>query len=230
MRGHIAAEVEAILQVSSYRKALICPSAPLQGRALIDGNLLVNGIPLDQTAFKDDPVHPARTASVAGLLGQPSAHLPLELVRSGPDALARKMDSLNDTALITCDAETAEDLDLVARAIIQTGVLPCGSFGLARAFVSALGAQFPSEKTIFQPAYPVLVVVGSAHQVARRQVQALAAAPGVSQFLLEADPPANTANSILEAFQKAPQTRVILLAARQAQTLHVPEWLAFGTG
>jgi uncharacterized protein YgbK (DUF1537 family) len=224
LRGHIGAEIEAILAASPYQKAVICPAAPLQGRAVRDGVLSINGIPLEQTAFKDDPLYPAKTSSIANLVGKPAAHLPLDLVR---EPLANLTDAITASSLplLTADAESPDDLFTLARAILAAQALPCGAFGLARAYLQALEVE-TVDPSPFQPEGAVLVLVGSANQVAREQIARLETMP--DSLVLRFGPLATpeTIQQIFDLLSK--NKRILALCAAQDKTVHTPEWLHFG--
>lgn len=70
MRGHIRAEIEAILDVSGLAKCIFIPANPSKDRVIRSGHCFVNGVPLDQTIFASDPDHPRQSSDVRTLLGQ----------------------------------------------------------------------------------------------------------------------------------------------------------------
>ena len=68
LRGHVAAELQALMRVTGKQKALLIPQNPSKGRIVKDGIYYINGTPLDQTSFAYDPEFPARTAEAKKLL------------------------------------------------------------------------------------------------------------------------------------------------------------------
>ncbi|NDW12412.1 four-carbon acid sugar kinase family protein [Bacteroides sp. 214] len=70
LRGHIIAELNALMQVMKVEKALLIPQNPSKGRVIQDGVYYINGIPLDKTLFANDPEHPAHSAIVKEILGR----------------------------------------------------------------------------------------------------------------------------------------------------------------
>ncbi len=224
LRGHIGAEVEAVLAASPYQKAVICPAAPLQGRTVRGGVLTINGTPLEKTGFKDDPLYPAKTSRLADLVGKPAAHLSIELVR-GPLAGLTAVITASPLPLLTADAESPDDLFTLARAILAAQALPCGAFGLARAYLQALEVE-PVTHSFFQPEGAVLVLVGSANQVAREQVDQLESMPDSLVLRLG---PLPTPGTIQQIFDLLPlNKRILALCAAQDKTTRTPEWLRFG--
>ena len=175
LRGHVGAEIEAVLQNSNYHKALVCPAAPLQGRVVRGGQVFVEGRLLADSSFKNDPTYPARTSQLTRLIQRPAAHLALAVVRQPIEELGRAIAALPE-AIVTADAETPADLANLSRAILSGGYLPCGAFGLAQAWAQELCGQKPP---LSPPPFPqgkgaALAVVGSGNGVSHDQVQALA--------------------------------------------------------
>ena len=69
LRGHIIAELNALCEATAYSRVLLLPQNPPKGRTINNGTYFVNGKPLAETAFKDDPEFPATSSSVMDLLG-----------------------------------------------------------------------------------------------------------------------------------------------------------------
>jgi D-threonate/D-erythronate kinase len=181
LRGHVGAEIEALLEASGYTKAVVCPAAPGQGRSVRGGRVYVNGVPLAETAFKDDPTYPARSSQLAELIRRPAAHLDLATVRLPPAELEGAIAAAGER-IVSADAETEDDLTAISRAVVQGGYLPCGAFGLARAWVQEVCGCPPlatlSPLPLGQPTVfnrwkgAALAVVGSGHPTSRAQVEA----------------------------------------------------------
>ena len=72
LRGHVRAEIEAILDAIGQRDCLFIPANPSKGRIIDDGHYFVDAVPLDKTVFSHDPDYPRRTAVVRDLLGESS--------------------------------------------------------------------------------------------------------------------------------------------------------------
>ncbi len=69
LRGHVLAELRAIMAASGHVRTMLVPANPSRGRVIRGGHLLVNGQPLHATDFARDPEHPRTTSRVAELLG-----------------------------------------------------------------------------------------------------------------------------------------------------------------
>ena len=68
LRGHVAAELEALMRLTGKSNTLLIPQNPSKGRIEKDGIYYINGTPLDQTSFAYDPEFPAKTAEAKKLL------------------------------------------------------------------------------------------------------------------------------------------------------------------
>src|SRR5262245_23965054 len=67
-RGHVGAEVNALLLASGAVSAVLTPAFPAQGRTVLDRLLFVDGIPIAETVIARDPEFPdPETSSVVDL-------------------------------------------------------------------------------------------------------------------------------------------------------------------
>ena len=71
LRGHVMAELTALMETTGYQRAVYMPANPSKGRIIKDGTYYVKGpashhgeafIPLHETAFSYDPEFPAKTS------------------------------------------------------------------------------------------------------------------------------------------------------------------------
>jgi uncharacterized protein YgbK (DUF1537 family) len=166
LRGNIAAEIAAAMRASGCRCAVVAPSAPLHGRVVRDGRLLVNG------------------------QGTGAASL-LETLRLGfPGTSVRPLRSgdspTNDPCVLVADAETEDDLASIAAVCLAVPgkVLMVGSSGLA----TALARQVqPTQPMPVHPRYErLLFVVGSYNSRSAAQARALLADSQVHGLALTA--------------------------------------------
>lgn len=171
MRGHVGAEIEAVLAARGIAKAVICPAAPDAGRTVEHGQLLVDGIPLHQTAFARDPHWPAHTSVLTELLRRPCTHLEhatAEAITGAP------------TALVSVNARTNANLAAIAHAAHHAGAMPCGSLGLARVWAQMFERTPAQRPALPHIEYPALVVAGSRHPITNAQLAHLIAAGAAS--------------------------------------------------
>lgn len=116
LRGSIVAEVDAILDATGQRKALLIPANPSRRRIIKLGEYFVDGAPLAYTAFARDPTHPAWTSNVLELLG-PSA--------AGGTTSVRSDGAVFDRGITVPDVASVEDLKRRALEVDES-ILPVG--------------------------------------------------------------------------------------------------------
>jgi len=164
--------------------AIVCPAYPGMGRTLQVGRVLVNGVAVELTSIGRDPVTPVHTALVSALI--PGS---MNLAVGDDDAatVAERIAALAAAGIeiVTVDATTDAELDLIAEAAVLLGpvAIPVGSAGLAMAmskiWADAIEATEATEATevaagdesprTCPAADRVLVVVSSLHDVSREQ-------------------------------------------------------------
>ena len=205
LRGPIGAECLAMLDALEADGMIIAPAYPSYRRRTAGGYVLVEGIPVEQTAIARDPRSPVRQSHLPTLLQQQVSkpewvgHIELSTILHGAGPIHTEIaEQINaGKRLLVLDACSEVDMEQIALAI-QTGrrvmnLVPCGSAGLARA-LSRYWQQPdnpPAWMTQLSPP-PVrestLIVVGSATDVCRKQQQTLELMnPDVPQLIVPPD-------------------------------------------
>ena len=64
LRGHVVAELTALMDVTGYQRAVYLPANPSKERIIRNGIYYIKGIPIADTAFNYDPEFPAHTSSL----------------------------------------------------------------------------------------------------------------------------------------------------------------------
>jgi uncharacterized protein YgbK (DUF1537 family) len=72
LRGPILAELHAMMPAIGVKSALLVPQNPSRGRTIFRGAYQVAGIPLAETAFRNDPTYPAWSSNALQLLKRSS--------------------------------------------------------------------------------------------------------------------------------------------------------------
>ena len=187
LRGATGVELTALLEHGPpFTGALVCPAFPAQRRVVRHGRLLVDSVPVHESAIARDPAFRAATSDVAALLagGAPVVALGLDDIRAGAEKVAHLLER-HRGALVAADAETDDDLATLAEAALAApGTLIAGSAGLGRALSRALGCEAPA--VALPPGRARLVIVGSLHPASRAQLDALLAA-GVPRVTADAE-------------------------------------------
>lgn len=161
-RGHIGIELETVLEELDLTFAIICPAYPQMGRTVKNGTLLINGIPINQTAIADDPGFPVKDSYLPDMLkkqtGLPVKTVCHDIISRGSSFLTKHIKELagRGKTLIVIDALNDTDLDSIAN--IDKSQLPpfifCGSAGLSGAILRNGNITIPSTPSVY-------VVVGS---------------------------------------------------------------------
>lgn len=167
LRGPLVAEVLAARQASGREKMLLVPAFPAAGRITRQGCVWVDGVPVHQTEFAQDPLNPVRESSLLALFAQHGialqlAKTPLHAVTLLADHEAVLMDAENDQAL----------LDVVRLASSIPSLLWAGSTGLLHAMAMSLPSP-ASPSMVWVPAKQPAVVIGSRNPKARKQLAML---------------------------------------------------------
>jgi len=177
LRGHVGAEVAAVLRASGRRTAVVMPAFPAAGRTTVGGVQCVDGVPVHRTSFAHDPRQPVVQSRVADLFGHAGLGSIIELTAPEAHDPIRIGQAIGAGRVVVVDAQTDADLDAILTAVgAGDGVLWVGSPGLAQ----ALARAHPASGTGLPMAQPgasrPLVLAGSLHPASRTQVEILAAA------------------------------------------------------
>ena len=66
--GNIGPIMDALLEKYEVTYSVLCPSLPVNGRTVKNGNLYVNGVPLDESPMKNHPLTPMWDSSIKNLM------------------------------------------------------------------------------------------------------------------------------------------------------------------
>jgi uncharacterized protein YgbK (DUF1537 family) len=175
LRGSVAGQVTGALRVwpsdHADATAVICPAFPEHRRTVVDGRLLVDGVPLEKTPAAVDPVTP-RTIS------------DLSTIVLGAERGTTAQIGLVERLLLDATADT--DLDEIATRLEAVGpaVVMVGSGGLAAALARRWAVPQRSTAPLAAGSGRVLVAVSSLHPVTAAQLAQLrATAPAAVDVL-----------------------------------------------
>ena len=127
LRGHITAELEALLRELPYTGTLFCPANPARGRTIVDGRYHIHGTPLHQTEFAHDPHFPVSSDRVADIL-------------PGFKSLPAGTPSSTSEPLLIAEASTEAHLQHWA-AQLRADQLPAGASPFLAAHLHQLGHE-----------------------------------------------------------------------------------------
>lgn len=196
LRGNIAVEALAVLDVMEADAAIVVPAFPAEGRITVGGYHLLKGMPIERTEVARDPVFPVYQSHLPTLLQQQVettekvAHIPLITVMKGAGPILIELQKLvkENKKLIAIDAVTTTDMEQIALAIEKCNykLLPCGSAGLAQVLTNC---WLPDTKyqhiTKVIPDLPILIVSGSKTPLSKTQIKKLAESDEFDSYIIE---------------------------------------------
>lgn len=129
VRGNLGPEIDALLDLlGADTVAVVTPAFPASGRVVAGGYLLVNGVPVSETAAARDVATPVREAHVPTLLATQTkhrvGHLPLATVLRGAAAISAEAQKLvgDGARVLVADATTDAHLELLAAGLEASGI------------------------------------------------------------------------------------------------------------
>lgn len=164
LRGNIGSELAAVMDAAGSDTIAFLPAFPKMGRVTRNGIHYVDGVPVAESVFGQDPFEPVRASAVAEVIsGQTAA----------PVALHRLDEAAAPAApgIQVYDAETDEDLARIGRELGPGGLRLCaGCAGFATALADILGLRGPAPRMPLLPR-ALFVACGSVNPVTLRQMR-----------------------------------------------------------
>jgi uncharacterized protein YgbK (DUF1537 family) len=146
LRGNIGAHLQALAQCLPGARMAYLPAYPALGRTVRKGCLLVNGVPVHQTAFARDPLNPIAQSFIPALL---------------PDGLP----------CVVCDGESDADVEAaLERALADADCrILAGPASVAAALAARIGVA--ARPAVLPEIRSCLLVNGSLHPASLQQVE-----------------------------------------------------------
>jgi D-threonate/D-erythronate kinase len=196
LRGHLGAEIKAVMDVFEPDFAIIVPAYPSMGRVTKNGVHYVWGVPIDKTEMAKDIYNPIRYSNITMLLNKQTqikvGHVKTMTLGRTLGNWRAELDTWRKKQVqwLVFDAETDEDLHLIAQNIdkLPYSVVWVGSAGLAE-YLSNI--HFKKKSDLIQnvkktnentknriiknntPNGHILVVSGTSSSVTEQQIQHL---------------------------------------------------------
>ena len=195
LRGQPAAEIAAVLAHQKSRSGsafgVFAPAFPATGRTTVDGRVQVNGRALEAAeVWQRDHSYPnADLVDVLASAGIRGVKVRLATVRGGDlRATFTRLAGAGDV-IAACDAETDDDLHLIAEAslpvspaTVSSATFFIGSAGLAHALAGFEAGDAAELPRITVSASGTLIVVGSLAGASRSAARELVATGTVKHF------------------------------------------------
>ena len=186
IRGNIAVETLAMLEVLNWDAAIIIPAFPSESRITVGGYQLSKGVPIERTEMARDVHSPIFESHVPTLLQSQLDEeqkdlvglIELSTVMNGAGPILFKLNELisQGKKLIVADSVSITDIEQVILAVNKSdyNILPTGSAACAQVLGNIWLPEMKNQhvsKTI--PVLPKLIISGSSTQITENQIKKL---------------------------------------------------------
>jgi uncharacterized protein YgbK (DUF1537 family) len=134
-RGNIGAEFDAMLDALEEEFAVVVLGFPDNGRTTLHSVHYVHGVKLENSQFRDDPVHPMTQSDLVDILQAQTKRkvtaIHFEVLDQGAKYLKEQIDNCRiNSGYVILDVRNNEDLTIIAEAVMDEKII-CGSSALA---------------------------------------------------------------------------------------------------
>lgn len=165
LRGNIGAELEAVAEQNPEGQLFFVPAFPQMNRTTEHGQQLIDGMPVAQSVFGQDPFEPVRNSDVTAIIAEQSK-LPTVTTEAGEPI------RLTGPGIQIYDAKSMEDIYRTGEVLRQNGKLNAlaGCAGFAAILPSLLGLE--RTEAARQPRLDkrLLVICGSVNPITLSQL------------------------------------------------------------
>jgi uncharacterized protein YgbK (DUF1537 family) len=222
-RGNVGAEFDAMLDALGESFMVVVLGFPKNGRTTVDGIHYVHGRKLEESEFRNDPVHPMRRSDLVGIL-QAQTKRKVELIRHdtvelGAEALREAIEARRaHGGYLIVDVTDQAALATIAQAV-QGERIVGGSSALAEELAIVWGAKPEGEANRLLPeqreGVGILCAAGSLMPQTAAQIDALKRS-GVAGFELETTRLIDSAARAEQIGRLAERLSDVLLQGRHA--------------
>jgi uncharacterized protein YgbK (DUF1537 family) len=136
-RGNIGAEFDAMMDALGEEFAIVVVGFPKNGRQTINSVHYVHGNKLEESQFKDDPIHPMKESNLVSILQAQTKRkvkaVHHDIIKKGSTVIKKKIQQLKvseNAQYVILDVGDQQDLFEIAQAVHEETVI-CGSSALA---------------------------------------------------------------------------------------------------
>ena len=163
LRGNISTELCAMMQILKKNRTILAPANPTKARVISDGQYFIDGRPLHETDFANDPDYPAASSSVIDLLDTTSdCHIHTRTPENYTG---------NDHGIIVADTNSMNDLTKWTE-YLDEHTLAAGGSDFFRAILNKKlsSNRVPCEINAVEISGKKLFVCGSTSETSRQAV------------------------------------------------------------
>lgn len=164
LRGNIGAELTAALKASGERRVHFIPAFPQMGRVTIDGTHYINGVPIAQSVFGQDPFEPVHFSEIKEIIASQS-EIETYIIGTGITELCTSADGI-----LVYDSSSDDDIKNIASGLMKKDemhlIAGCAGFASMLPQILRLGGEQPKVPKIEAK---MLVACGSVNPVSIAQ-------------------------------------------------------------
>lgn len=168
LRGNVASELTALLDASGEKFLPFIPAFPEMNRITVQGIQYVDGIPLDESVYRQDPFEPVLVSYVPNLFQGYEAKVKVFMKD-------KKYDSVEDDKMIgVFDAETQDDLKNIVSHLNDKNQLSisAGCAGFATVLKDVINVRkIEKENNKYMLPKRLFVVCGSINEISKEQLE-----------------------------------------------------------
>jgi uncharacterized protein YgbK (DUF1537 family) len=135
-RGNIGTEFDAMLDALDASFGIVVLGFPKNGRTTLNGIHYVHGKKLEESEFRNDPVHPMRCSNLVDILQSQTDHrvglIPIHIIEQGASLLEEQIAVMKQSGFtyVILDVRDQQSLKTIAQAVHAEPII-CGSSALA---------------------------------------------------------------------------------------------------
>lgn len=165
LRGNVGAELAAVLDASGSDSMAVLPSFPQMGRITRNGIQYIDGVPVAESVFGQDPFEPVKYSSVKDIIGE-QTDKPVIMHPAGDTACSGPGIHVYDAATDSDLRRTASALKSAGRLRIMAG---CAGFASVLPELLEMSAQKPPVPALTGK---LLTICGSVNLITTAQMDA----------------------------------------------------------
>lgn len=168
LRGNIGAELSAALEGSGEKSLFFIPALPAMNRITLEGTHYIDGVPVEQSVFGQDPFEPVEKSYVPDLLHL-QCDVPVHVV--SPERM-EEFFAGDRTGICVFDCTSRADMENEVRALAARNCLRllAGCAGLAESLAPYLGLTGADAEQREKALNKLLVVCGSVNPISCGQL------------------------------------------------------------
>ncbi|MCZ4311298.1 3-oxo-tetronate kinase [Vibrio atlanticus] len=177
-QGNIGPVTDALMAALNTQFTVICPSLPLNGRTVFNGNLFVHDVLLSESGMRNHPLTPMRDSNLVRLMDAQAqgktALVNYQMIDQGRTAISKAYATAQQQGkqYAVVDAFNEAQLAQIAETLVDMPLVTGGS-GLAYHIAALASKQQQRNATVKVPSKePSVVLSGSCSQMTNLQVAA----------------------------------------------------------